>query len=81
MRLTRTTQLSLLDDYSEHKHGKELRMISDLLDQNETLVELVKQDLHDAPVKSTGRIGLSVESILRCIILSLLALCKTKSAC
>lgn len=69
MRLTRTTQLSLFDDYSEHKYGKELRMISDLLDQSEALVELVKQDLHDAQVKSTGRIGLSVESILRCIIL------------
>lgn len=69
MRLTRTTQSSLFDDYSEHKYAKELRAISDLLDQNEILVELVKQDLHDAPVKSTGRIGLSVESVLRCIIL------------
>ena len=69
MRLTRTTQLSLFDDYSEHKHGKELRLISDLLDQNETLVDLVKQDFYDAEIKSTGRIGLSVESILRCIIL------------
>ena len=69
MRMTRTTQQSLFDDYSQHKYGQELQTISEILDKNERILELVKHDLQMAEMKPTGRAGLSIESVLRCIIL------------
>lgn len=70
MRKTHTTQPSLLESYSQHKFGAELEMISQLLDEHqEALLDLMQQDLIDSQTKAVGRHGLTVDSILRCLIL------------
>lgn len=69
MRETRTAQRSIFDFYSKHEFGYFLCELSSLLDEHpEILAELEKDLLRDA-VRSTGRKGLSVESIFRCMLL------------
>jgi len=69
MRETRVAQGSIFENYSEHEHGIQLRTLSTLLDQHPEVLELVSKDLVDKSLSQTGRPGLSVENIFRCLLL------------
>ena len=72
MRETRNAQTSIFDFYSEHDKGKQLKALSDVLDQHPGILTLIEQDFSKHDVASTGARGLSLESIFRCLILKLI---------
>ena len=67
MRIKRTSQISIFDQFAEHEIGRELRAMSELLDAHPQLLDVVADDLGCSA--TTGRCGLSAESTLRCAIL------------
>ena len=69
MRQKRTPQMSLHEVFAEHDIGRELKAMSQWLDEHREVLEWVAQDLRRGDVKDTGREGLSVESVLRCGLL------------
>lgn len=70
MRLKRTIQGSLFDNFAGHQIGVELKVMSALLDgAGNAILDLVAADLGDTGVKQTGRQGLSAESAFRCALL------------
>lgn len=69
MREKRTIQSSIFECYAEHDTGRELKAMSDWLDQNIDLLDWVAADVKSRNVEETGRKGLSVESVLRCALL------------
>jgi IS5 family transposase len=69
MRQKRTVQPSLFDSVLEHDIAVELEAVSHLLDAHPIVLDWVDADLRGRALVSTGRKGLSVESILRCAIL------------
>ena len=69
MRETRNAQASIFDFYSEHEKGRELQRLSALLDEERDLLGLVERDFHCDEVSRTGALGLSIESIFRCLLL------------
>jgi IS5 family transposase len=69
MRKTRTDQVSIFDQFSNHDIGKELKAMSERLDRHRELLEWVAMDLHRNDVYDTGRQGLPAESVLRCALL------------
>lgn len=69
MRQRRTVQRSIFDYYAEHEIGLRLEKISDILDEQPEILELVEQDFKSDSLKNTGRRGMSVESIFRCLLL------------
>ena len=69
MREKRTVQSSIFEAYAEHEIGRELKSMSDWLDQNLDLLDWVAADVKRRNVEKTGRKGLTIESVLRCAIL------------
>ena len=69
MRIKTNPQRSIFDYYGEHKLGKELSVISRILDGYPEIYELAAQELIRVNIKGTGRRGLTVESVVRCAIL------------
>jgi IS5 family transposase len=69
MRDKHTVQRSIFEHYAEHEIGRELKAMSDWLDQHLDLLDRVAADINPRNVEDTGRKGLSVESVLRCAIL------------
>ena len=69
MREKHTVQRSIFEHYAEHEIGRELKAMSDWLDQHLDLLDRVAADIKPCNVEDTGRKGLSVESVLRCAIL------------
>jgi transposase, IS5 family len=69
MRQERTVQASLFDLFAGHEIGRELKAMSQWLDERPGLVGLVANDLRRRGVKETGREGLPAESVLRCGLL------------
>lgn len=69
MRENRTIQSSIFDHYAEHEIGRELKAISEWLDEHLDLLDWVAADVKRRNVEQTGRKGLSYESVLRCAIL------------
>ena len=69
MRLAQEVQLSIIDSFSEHELGVQLRDLSRLIDQHPQLIDAVHQDLSANNCRATGRKGLTSESVLRCMIL------------
>jgi IS5 family transposase len=69
MRDKHTVQRSIFEHYAEHEIGRELKAMSDWLDQHLDLLDRVAADINPRIVEDTGRKGLSVESVLRCAIL------------
>ena len=64
MRQERTVQASLFDLFAGHEIGRELKAMSQWLNEHRELVELVAEDLRRHSVKETGRWGLSAELVL-----------------
>jgi IS5 family transposase len=69
MRQERTVQASLFDLFAEHEIGRELKAMSQWLDDHRELLAWVAEDLRRRGVKETGRQGLPAESVLRCALL------------
>lgn len=69
MRETRNAQSSIFEFYSEHTLSKQLRALSDLLDEHPQILELIEQDFRVPNTAATGACGLSVESVFRCLLL------------
>jgi IS5 family transposase len=69
MREKRTVQSSIFEAYAEHEIGRELKAMSDWLDQHPDLLDWVAADVKQRNVEKTGRKGLTMESVLRCAIL------------
>jgi len=69
MRETRNAQSSIFDFYAEHEHGHQLKRLSGFLDQHPDFVDLITQDFDQRDALNTGACGLSIESILRCLLL------------
>ena len=69
MRQERTVQASLFDLFADHEIGRELKAMSQWLDEHRELVELAGEDLRRHGVQETGREGLPAESVLRCALL------------
>jgi IS5 family transposase len=69
LRQERTVQASLFDLFAEHDIGRQLKAMSQWLDEHRGLTGLVADDLRRHGVKETGRQGLPAESVLRCGLL------------
>ena len=69
MRETRVAQASIFENYSKHAFGARLKALSSILDQHPKILSLVAKDLVDESLTKVGRIGLSAESIFRCLLL------------
>ena len=69
MRQERTVQASLFDLFADHEIGRELKAMSQWLDEHHELIGLVAEDLRRHDVMETGRQGLPAESVLRCGLL------------
>ena len=69
MRETRVAQSSIFDFFAPHEFGQQLRELSALLDDHDALLDLAQSDLRTDSIRSTGANGLSVESVLRCLLL------------
>src|ERR1700674_4614908 len=69
MRQERTVQASIFDLFAGHEIGRELKAMSQWLEDHRAVVGLVAKDLRRHGVKETGRQGLPAESVLRCGLL------------
>jgi transposase, IS5 family len=69
MRQERPVQASLFDLFAEHEIGRELKAMSQWLDEHRQLIGLAAEDLRRHDVMETGRQGLPAESVLRCALL------------
>ena len=69
MRQERTVQGTLFDIFAEHEIGRELKAMSQWLDEHRDVLGLVVADLRRHGLKDTGRHGLAVETVLRCALL------------
>lgn len=69
MRETHSAQASIFDFYSQHEFGDFLSQLSNVLDSYPEILPLLERDLLVTGVQPTGRKGLSVESVFRCLLL------------
>ena len=69
MRQERTVQASLFDLFAGHEIGRELKAMSQWLDEDRELIGPVAEDLRRHGVEETARQGLSAELVLRCGLL------------
>jgi transposase, IS5 family len=69
MRQERIVQASIFDLFADHEIGRELKAMSQWLDEHRELIGLAAEDLRRHGVKETGREGLPAESVLRCALL------------
>src|SRR5258708_3111170 len=71
MRQERIIQASIFDIFAAHEIGRELKAISQWLDEHRGLLGLVSGDLRQDEVRDTGRHGLPAEAVLRCALLKI----------
>ena len=69
MRQRRTAQISIFENYAQHEHAERLQSLSCLLDDTPELLDVLETDLLNGTLNATGRCGLTVENILRCLLL------------
>ena len=69
MRKKSIDPVSIFDFFSNHAIGKELKGMSEQLDQHREMIDWIAMDLHIKVVFGTGRNGWPAESILRCALL------------
>ena len=66
MRQERIIQASIFDVFARHEIGRELKAMSQWLDEHRALLGLVAADLRRHGIQETGRQGLPAEAVLRC---------------
>ncbi|NOV21660.1 ISNCY family transposase [Ensifer adhaerens] len=69
MRQERTVQSSTFDLFAGHEIGRELKAMSQWLDEHGEVLSRVTEDLRRQGGKETGREGLPAEAVLRCALL------------
>src|SRR3954471_7617590 len=69
MRQERIIQASIFDVFAEHEIGRELKAMSQWLDERRELLGLVAGELRRRGIRETGRHGLPPEAVLRCALL------------
>ncbi len=69
MRQNRENQLPLAPLWPHHQLGEELRVISEILDGNPSISEMLLHDLCDTSSPDNGAPGLSGEQVVRCAVL------------
>lgn len=69
MRETRVAQISIFENHVQHELADRLLNMSNILDQWPEILVMIEADLVDKSKKPAGRKGLTVENILRCLIL------------
>jgi len=69
MRARKTHQMNLFSVTVRHEIGKELEVISEILDENQNVLDCIFVDLTNSRRKDTGRKGLNAEQVLRICIL------------
>ena len=69
MRQERIIQASLFDVFAQHEIGRELKAMSQWLDEHRALLGLVAGDLRRHGIQETGRHGLPAEAVLRSALL------------
>ncbi len=69
MRRKYNSQMNLFTSVTSNQIARELEHVSQILNANPKLVELVYQDLTRAKRHDTGREGMTAEQVLRCAIL------------
>lgn len=69
MRETRVAQISIFENFAQHEFAERLLNLSNILDQWPEFLELIEKDLRDTSTKVVGRKGLTVENVLRCLVL------------
>src|SRR5437764_487025 len=69
MRQERIIQATIFEVFAEHEIGRELKAISQWLDEHRRLLSLVAGDLRRHGIQETGRHGLPAEAVVRCALL------------
>ncbi|KOF13927.1 transposase, partial [Ensifer adhaerens] len=69
MRQESTVQSRIFDLFAGHEIGRELKAMSQWLDEHGEVLSRVTEDLRRQGVKETGREGLPAEAVLRCALL------------
>src|ERR1700674_710769 len=69
MRQERIIQATIFEIFAEHEIGRELKAVSQWLDEHRWLLSLVIGELRRHGVQETGRQGLPGEAVLRCALL------------
>ena len=69
MRETRTAQRSIFDFYADHDTGKQLKKLSEFLDEHQDVLRDIECDLVTDGMSNRGRKAMSVESVFRCLLL------------
>jgi transposase, IS5 family len=69
MRQERIIQATIFDVFAQHEIGRELKAISQWLDEHRALLRLVIDDLRRHGIQETGRHGLPAEAVLRSALL------------
>jgi len=72
MRETRDAQASIFDFYAQHEFGTRLSQLSAELDQHPEILDAVGADIQNFKSSACGARGLSIESILRALLLKTL---------
>ncbi len=65
MRETHNPQTSIFEFYGEHETGQQLKIISAILDDNPSIVDIAAKVIITPGTTATGRNGLTVDSIVR----------------
>src|SRR5436305_6140144 len=69
MRQERIIQATIFEVFAEHEIGRELKAISQWLDEHRGLLSLVAGDLRRHGIQETGRHGSPAEAVVRCALL------------
>ena len=69
MRKNRENQLPLSPSWPDHRLARELESISEILDQNPSISDLVLHDLCDKVSSKNGARGMTAEQVLRCALI------------
>ena len=69
MRKIHSPQISIFELYAEHETGRQLKKLSNILDENPAILDIATKAIIDFSKKDTGRKGLTVDSILRAALL------------
>src|SRR6202030_3237905 len=69
MRQERLIQATIFEVFAEHEIGRELKAISQWLDEHRALLSLAASDLRRHGIQETGRHGLPAEAVVRCALL------------
>lgn len=72
MRETRNAQASIFDFYAQHEFGSQLLKLSEELDQHPEILDAVAADMQSPQSSGCGARGLSIDSILRALLLKML---------